>query len=387
MERTELYELFVSILKSRLNSERICAETADKITPEILPALFRLSKAHDVAHIVGSALLSAGILPEGKAKETFKSEVNLSVFRYETMNYELNRICGLFESEKIQFMPLKGAILRKFYPEPEMRSSCDIDIFVKPEKLDDAIKVLTDKAGYDFKGKFAHDASLFSPSNVHLELHFRLDDSDKEKERFFSSAFDSATKLDAYDYGFVMSDAMFVAYFSSHMAKHFSHGGCGVRTFMDLEIMERKGFFDCDYEELVKKTGSDKFLRAARDLTKVWFGQKEITPLLLRMQEFVMEGGVYGSKKSGSAARQAKRKSRFKYILKRIFLPFNEMIYTYPILGKYPVLYQFIQVYRWFKFIFSPKTRNKARNELEFNKTISEEEKQNIKDLCEKLGL
>ncbi len=387
MERTELYELFVSILKSRLNSERICAETADKITPEILPALFRLSKAHDVAHIVGSALLSAGILPEGKAKEAFKSEVNLSVFRYETMNYELNRICGLFESEKIQFMPLKGAILRKFYPEPEMRSSCDIDIFVKPEKLDDAIKVLTDKAGYDFKGKFAHDASLFSPSNVHLELHFRLDDSDKEKERFFSSAFDSATKLDGYDYGFVMSDAMFVAYFSSHMAKHFSGGGCGVRTFMDLEIMERKGFFDCDYEELVKKTGSDKFLRAARDLTKVWFGEKEITPLLLRMQEFVMEGGVYGSKKSGSAARQAKRKSRFKYILKRIFLPFNEMIYTYPILGKYPVLYPFIQVYRWFKFIFSPKTRNKARNELEFNKTVSEEEKQNIKDLCEKLGL
>ena len=73
--------------------------------------------------------------------------------------------------------------------------------------------------------------------------------------------------------------------------------------------------------------------------------------------------------------------------MKRIFLPFNEMIYTYPVLGKFPVLYPFIQVYRWFKFLFCPKTRRKAREELEFNSTITEEEKQKIADLCEKLGL
>ena len=386
MEKAELYDLFVSILKSRLNSERICAETAEKITPEILPALFRLSKAHDVAHIVGSALLSAELLSEGKAKDAFITEINLSVYRYETMRYELERIYGLLEGEKIKFMPLKGAVLRKFYPEPEMRSSCDIDIFVKPDSLDAAVRVLTG-AGYTFKGKFAHDASLFSPSNVHLELHFRLDDSDKEKERFFSSAFDSAKKFDGYEYGYVMDDAMFVAYFSSHMAKHFSGGGCGVRTFMDIAVMEREGFFGSDYSELVKKTGSDKFLRAARDLAEVWFGDKEMTPLLSQMQDFVMEGGVYGTKKTGSAARQNKRKNKFVYIMKRIFLPFNEMIYTYPVLGKFPVLYPFIQVYRWFKFLFCPKTRRKAREELEFNSTITEEEKQKIADLCEKLGL
>ena len=180
MEKAELYELFVLILKSRLNSERICAETAGKITPEILPALFRLSKAHDVAHIVGSALLSAELLSEGKAKDAFINEINLSVYRYETMRYELERIYGLLEGEKIKFMPLKGAVLRKFYPEPEMRSSCDIDIFVIPDSLDAAVRVLTG-AGYTFKGKFAHDASLFSPSNVRLEVHLWLYYSDKEK--------------------------------------------------------------------------------------------------------------------------------------------------------------------------------------------------------------
>ncbi|MBO4954226.1 MAG: nucleotidyltransferase family protein, partial [Clostridia bacterium] len=36
----------------------------------------------------------------------------------------------------IDFMPLKGAVIRQYYPEPWMRTSCDIDIHVKKDRLE-----------------------------------------------------------------------------------------------------------------------------------------------------------------------------------------------------------------------------------------------------------
>ena len=41
-----------------------------------------------------------------------------------------------FKIKKVQipFLPLKGSVIRQYYPEPWMRTSCDIDILVDFEK-------------------------------------------------------------------------------------------------------------------------------------------------------------------------------------------------------------------------------------------------------------
>ena len=55
--------LFVA-LSSALNGNFINEEIKNLITLERLPALFKLAKQHDLAHLVGDALDKNGFLPE-----------------------------------------------------------------------------------------------------------------------------------------------------------------------------------------------------------------------------------------------------------------------------------------------------------------------------------
>ncbi len=57
-------------------------------------------------------------------------------------------------------MPLKGSVIRNMYPEPWMRTSCDIDILVEKSSLDVAKKAVQ-AIGFEYKGMGSHDISLF----------------------------------------------------------------------------------------------------------------------------------------------------------------------------------------------------------------------------------
>ena len=106
------------------------------ITQEELNQLYILSKSQDMAHIVGAELEKQGILKSGdEVSEKFRKQQMIAIFRYERINYELEEICRVLEEAQIPHMPLKGSVIRKYYPEPWMRTSCDIDILVHESDL------------------------------------------------------------------------------------------------------------------------------------------------------------------------------------------------------------------------------------------------------------
>lgn len=88
----------------------------------------------------------------------------------------LERVGALFGREKIRFAPFKGAYLADAcYPDPALRSKCDIDILVPPEDLERARKTLEAdgwRAPYCYKHQH-HTPSMFK-QGVMLELHFSL---------------------------------------------------------------------------------------------------------------------------------------------------------------------------------------------------------------------
>ena len=139
----ELTRILFALLRFEISGAELCEADKNLITEDVLPALYKLSKKHDIAHLVGDALDKNGLLLDGsEAKKRFLQERNMAVYRYEQLQYELDCICDTFEEAKIPFIPLKGAVIRQYYPEPWMRTSCDIDILVEEEKLSDAISAL-----------------------------------------------------------------------------------------------------------------------------------------------------------------------------------------------------------------------------------------------------
>ena len=351
-------------------------------------SIYSISKAHDLAHIVGSALQKAGAELSTELSEKFLKQQTIAAYRYMKIEYDLEQICRAFERAKIMHMPLKGSVIRKYYPSPEMRTSCDIDMLVREEELDRAVAVLRDELHYEIGRKDTHDVSVFSTSGIHVELHFALIEDDKKVDSLLADIW-SHSYLDVNsEYRYFMNNEYFVFYCIAHMAKHFLNGGCGIRPFMDLWIAEnRMGFSREAVDALLDKCGLKQFGDQAFALCGVWFSGGEHTSLTQKMENYIVRGGVYGTVEHKVAISQTQQSGgKLRYMMRRIFLPYDSLKMYYNRLEKYPALYPFYQIKRWCRIMFS-KDSKRAMRELQYSATVSDDEKQRLVSLCKELEI
>ena len=395
-----------SVIQTMLNSiaYEVCEENEKIILFEVsarfLIEVYKLSKAHDVAHLVGDALNKSGVfenLPAdideneraaiAKVKEKFDEQIFTAVYRYETINYELEQICKTLEKAEIPFIPLKGSVIRKYYPEPWMRTSCDIDILVHENDLETAVSHLVEERGATRKAKGSHDVGLIS-NGVHIELHYTLTgsgvvgDADIPLQQVWNYV-QPIKETSRHS----MNDEMFYYYHIAHMAKHFVHGGCGIRPFMDLWLYNRVNTGNTDKRnKLLSDGGLLKFSEEAENLAATWFGNKEYNEITQEMENFILQGGVYGTLEQHLAMSQNKKGGKFKHLLSKVFLSYKDMSIYYPSLKKCPILFPFYQVRRWCRILFCGG-RKTAMNEIKVNKNITKEEQERAKKLLEDLNL
>lgn len=381
--------MLFSLLGAEVCGNAVAEDACGSLSVEVLDDIYVISRKHDLAHIVGQALSRLGALGEDKVSQKFKETAMQAVQRYVRMNHTYGQLCHAFESAHIPFIPLKGAVIRNHYPEPWMRTSCDIDILVHEEDLKQAIKVLVSELGYRNEGRGYHDVSLFSPTNVHLELHFTLVD-----EARFAAA--QAIVADVWRYispvkensmQMQMPDKMYYFYHILHMANHFYSGGCGIRPFIDLWILNHKIDHDLqEREQLLRKGGVLTFARAAQLLSEVWFSGEAHTELTRKLEAFILYGGVYGNMENMAAVQQVKKGGRIQSILYKILQPYSLLKGHYPILQKHKWLLPFCQVARWFRLLSAHRWK-RSLHELKTNAKISQEKISSATDLLKALGL
>lgn len=378
--------LLLSLIRAELCDGPLPTAPLDN---EALKALYLLAKRQELAHIAGNGLGRAGLLPDGtKAKAAFEKECFTALYRYERITRELAALTALLEEHGITHLPLKGAILRPLYPQPWMRNSCDIDVLLKEEDIARTRAILTE-AGYRPYGNTGHDVSFDSPLDVHIELHFRLMEEGVSEviAAPLAEIWEHTHPREGRTYEHVMTDAMFYYYHIAHMAKHYLHGGCGIRPFLDIYVLKScKSFDTCAAEELLARGELSVFAAAAEALSDIWFSAGEHTPITREMEAFVLSGGVYGTEENRITVGQARRGGKLRYALSRIFLPYHTLKYHYPSLQKHKWLFPFFQVRRWFKLLFLGGFRRSAK-ELKTNSDIGAERAREIKNHIEDLGL
>ena len=396
-----------SVIQTMMNciSDEVCGRTEKIVLPEdsaqFLTELYKLSKAHDIAHLVGDALNKSGIFEKlpadideneraaiSKVKEKFDEQIFTAVYRFENMNAELEDIRDVFRDNDIAFIFLKGAVIRKYYPEQWMRTSSDIDILIKSEQLKSAINVLIDRLSYEQKGEWIDEISLYSPSGVHIELHCTLveDCVVKTVDSVLTDIWTQAERIDETN-EYALKDEAYYYYHIAHMAKHFLHGGCGVRPFIDLWILDHKVEHSADKRiALLARGGLSKFAKAAQSLSDVWFNGGEHIEVTLRLEQYILRGGVYGTQEQYIAVSHSRSGGTIGYIMKRAFVSFDELSACYPSLKKCPILFPFYQVRRWCRILFCGG-RKAALNEIKVNKNITKEQQEQAKKLLEDLNL
>ena len=143
MNQTEhTIKVLFSLIQSEISGKELDGKYLDDLSNETMERLYKITKSHDIAHLLASALNKQKRLVQDEISQKYQKQWMMAVYRYEKINYELKRVSDVLENHGIAFLPLKGSVLRKYYPEPWMRTSCDIDILIHPEDAETAIQVL-----------------------------------------------------------------------------------------------------------------------------------------------------------------------------------------------------------------------------------------------------
>ncbi len=381
-----IVSILFSVLRSVIHGTPMSDEEKSVVTVENLPKLMSMATKHDVGHLVAYGLQNNQLV-DGNSK--IHQQTFLAVYRYEKLNYDLHQACEVLEKANLPFIPLKGSVLRKYYPEPWMRTSCDIDILVHESDLDRAVSCLKNELGYTEKGRETHDVSLFSPSGMHIELHYSLIESGvmDKADLPLINVWEDAKPLNSSSCHYVLSDEMFYYYHIAHMAKHFLIGGCGIRPFIDLYLLNKHLNLDvAKNEALLSSGGMLKYAQQMEQLTMVWMGNVPHTDLTRTVESYILTGGVYGTMGNLLAAQQVRKGGKLKYAWSRIWLPFEQMRFVYPILNKKRWMLPICQVRRWFRLVFCGSLKS-SLHELKHNSSITNDEQQAIKSLLEQLEL
>ena len=315
-----------------------------------------LSRAHDLSLMVYEGL--GGTELPSEITEAFLRQSAAAVSRFYSQEKAVCALAAALEAAHIDYMPLKGAVLRALYANPEWRVGRDVDVLVRANDFEKARRVAVGALSPIKVTEGGHDVGLELEGGVRIELHFSLFTGN---ERFGSLLADPFETACGEGHCYRMSPAALYAYHVAHMAKHFRGGGCGIRAFLDLFLLQK----NMTAEELTaarallveaRLTGFETVISRQ---SAVFFGGAEGDADTERLASFVAANHAFGSFRS-QAANAVKRtngkRKRTRGVLSRAFPPYRAMCYLYPVLRRWPILLPFCWLLRGLR-MFSKKDR------------------------------
>lgn len=381
-------DIMICILRAQICNQEIDRKVLELIDANMLKSLFVTAKKYDVVHIIALWLEQYKVQMSENVTEHFRKSLALAVYRYEHMNYDYERICKTFEEEKIPYIPLKGLVIRDFYPEPWMRTSCDIDILVKEEDLKRAMTALEEKLSFksDEKRNY-HDVSMYSKNNTHLELHFNIKENMNYIDGVLSDVWKYAVIDEGSKYKYKLKSEFLLFQIISHIVYHIKCGGSGIRAFIDLYLLEKNISYDeAELSRLCGQCSIEIFRKTVEKLCAVWMQNEEHNTVTKQLQNFIFDGGLYGSIENVVAIRQSKAGGKTKYVFTLIFQPYEIMKEKYPVLKKYKWLIPFYHIKRWCNLALSGRGK-KVVCYLKSDKGFAEDENDKKIQLFKNLGI
>ena len=283
--------------------------------------------------------------------------------------YTTKCVYDAFDKCNIDYMPLKGTLLKNIYRKSEMRSMGDADILIKPEQYE-KIKPIMQELGFENKTESNHEY-IWQNKAACIELHKRLIPSyNKDFYAYFGDGWRLAKIKNGSRYEMTEEDQMI--YLFTHYAKHYRDAGVGIRHIVDLWVYRNKNTnMDDGYikEELEKLQLYDFYSNTIRALD-CWFGEGESDAVTDFITNIIFNSGVYGTKEANilsealkiSKTHSTKNVKRQKS-LRLIFPKYDNMCGRYAFLKKAPVLLPVMWVVRIFDVLLFKRQAIKTNRE------------------------
>lgn len=297
--------------------------------------LFKFSKAHSAANLVGYALQKLDMLPDEYAAP-FLKELKLSMVREATQELETQEIAAQLEKRGIRYMLLKGSVMKQLYPLPYLRSMCDVDI-----QYDTAFKARLDDfmpdLGYEkaeTSGTEGVNIAYRKKPYMYIEFHGALMDKDVPLyNRYFGTDFERTIPVKGCEVKY--SDEDFFVFMAAHLAKHYFLGGSGLRSLLDIWLyLRKKPELNKEYifAEL-KKIKLDEFINIMLGINAVLFEGAKPSEQQKDIISYILSSGTYGTT-ANKSAELIKNQSKGSYVKQRLFPDREFMAINYPVVKK-----------------------------------------------------
>ena len=289
-------------------------------------------------------------------------------------------ICEKLDEMQVRHILLKGSVIKNYYPSPDMRTMGDIDILVDADRCDEVVKAFIED-GFEFAGKGDLHTNI-RKGNAYVEFHRSMVDSfHTVLSEYYGDGFGRAEQCDG-SFSYELTDGDFYVFLIAHIAKHYRHGGTGIRSLLDLYVYE-KALPDLDFEYINKeleKIGLLEFCKKIRKIAFNWYSG-DFDGKFDLMSEYIAAGGVYGIE--GTEMQNSYifdhidediRFQKIKTLFRIVFLGYDELKIRYPFLEGKKFLLPLFWIIRFFDtLIHNP--RNAIQRLDDSKKIMSIDEK------------
>lgn len=376
----------LKIIKSGITNQ------SDKISGDLsTDKLLELAEKHQIFSLIHRGLFNCNVSIDEKTKKQLYSIAINEIYVNEQQLYYINKISDQFDKNNIDYILLKGSVLKHLYPQPEIRRMSDIDILIKKEQYKKISKTLT-ALGFSFQYESNHEI-VWAKNNIVLELHKMLIPSyNTDFHKYFRNGWKRAVKSEGHKYTFSDED-MFI-YIFCHFAKHYRDAGIGIIHMCDLYIFLQAKKLNFDYVNKELKTLKlYDFYCNIKNTLDVWFCGKENSEITDFITKVIFSSGAYGLHKTSMLSSALKEKKRFKKITSMhipsiccyIFPSYTTMKSKYKILRKLPVLLPFTWIWRFINILFIK--RKKILEKINYIKNVDDQQIKEYENSLKYVGL
>lgn len=307
-----------------------------------LDAVYREASRHMIGALVGMALKDCGV-----ETTKFKQVRAAALQKMVILNYETEKVFLELDKAGIWHMPLKGSVIKDWYPRFGMRESADVDVLFDKE-CEEKVRDIMLSLGFvcDFYGGGHTDNYHKQPMTVfemHVNLfgpaHRRVDNT------YYENVKDSLIRKRDCEYAFTPED--YYIYHIAHTYKHFSSAGTGLRSIIDTFVILRR--FDLNWDYVIgecRKLGISEFEENNRMLAVHLFGDGQLSPSDREMFEYIVSSGTFGSIEHSVRNGIKIQGGKIRYLMNRIILPMEMVQAWYPTFYRHKVLLPLLPIYR-----------------------------------------
>lgn len=350
----------------------------------------RLIKSQSLLPMIYQGAYNCGISPKTEQMRLYQQEYYRLLMRHERQMRAVESVCRAFEENGIDYVLLKGCVMKPLYPNPEMRIMGDADILIRQEQYE-KIRPVMERLGFREDVESAYDVHWLG-KDILVELHRRLYAPEQtDLCRYFENIWEKAEKVSGSRHA--MTDVDTYLHIFTHMTKHFRHCGIGARQIVDLQVyrMTHPRMDEAKLEQALAILDLTEFHRNILQLLRVWFEGAKEDPLTDAMTDYIFSSGNWGSMETKMyteallhAAGDTKQ-AHGRSVLRTLFPELSYLQGSYNILFRHPWLYPVFCVVRWVDVLLHRRKNIGMR--LGILRSMSEEKVTDHKAFLDAIGL